>query len=211
MGPGNFSRALSFSQTSRIRWSMNNDDTLYGGEAMTGFFGGTGSDVIDGEAGDDYLVGDQSIGPQPGSADTFVFQQGHGDDTISKFKGADKIGLTAFTNIAGWMQRRDADEEHGLEGESVVQRSAFGARAFPAGGRLAAWPSDRGSATGNRAAEDVAPCRGFRERFFPDARVTETARTDPAGTIADKLPTGSNRDWLGRESRAETIDERSRE
>ena len=80
------------------------NDFLYGGTGNDHIYGGTGSDVIDGGAGNDGMSGDNSIGSGfSGSEDTFVFQQGHGNDTISMFKdGEDKIDLTAFTEITSF-------------------------------------------------------------------------------------------------------------
>ncbi len=79
------------------------NDFLYGGTGKDSIYGGTGSDVIDGGAGNDRMYGDDSIGSGvSGSEDTFVFQQGHGNDTIAFFKdGEDKIDLSAFTEITG--------------------------------------------------------------------------------------------------------------
>ena len=80
------------------------DDFLYGGAGDDRIYGGTGSDTIDGGAGNDQLLGDNSIGSDfSGSADTFVFQQRHGNDTIDLFKnGEDKIDLSAFTEITSF-------------------------------------------------------------------------------------------------------------
>ena len=77
------------------------DDFLYGGAGNDRVYGGTGSDTIDGGEGNDILLGDNSLGRDiSGSEDTFVFQQGHGNDRIELFKnGEDKIDLSAFTEI----------------------------------------------------------------------------------------------------------------
>ena len=57
------------------------DDTIYGGQGVDTLIGGTGSDRLIGGFG----------------ADTFVFEPGHGEDTIRDFAiGVDRIDLTAF-------------------------------------------------------------------------------------------------------------------
>ena len=73
--------------------------------------GEEGDDTIDGGADDDTLWG--------GSGDdTFVFQAGHGNDTIKDFKDVtggenDTIDLTAFTGITAFSQltiNQDGDD-----------------------------------------------------------------------------------------------------
>ena len=78
------------------------DDRLEGGAGDDLLFGEEGNDTIDGGADDDTLRG--------GSGDdTFVFQAGHGTDTIKDFKDVsggenDMIDLTAFTSITAFSQ-----------------------------------------------------------------------------------------------------------
>ena len=58
------------------------------------FTGGDGDDIIEGGTTDDTLTGG-------GGADTFVFDQDSGHDTITDFTvGTDKIDLSAFTDIS---------------------------------------------------------------------------------------------------------------
>ena len=61
-----------------------------GAETLTG---GAGDDTVTGLGGDDTLTGGAG-------ADTFVFEAGHGDDTVTDFTdGEDLIDLSAFTGI----------------------------------------------------------------------------------------------------------------
>ena len=89
-------------------------DTIYGGEGNDWIFGGAGEDTIYGGAGDDTIygggpgdktiyggTGDDRMGGGSGT-DTFVFEAGHGNDTIKSFDwSGDLIDLTAFTGITG--------------------------------------------------------------------------------------------------------------
>ena len=91
------------------------NDELHGGEGRDTLDGGTGNDelrggadddILDGAGGEDIVVGglgndtlwgDRCAGQ---SADTFVFEEGHGDDTIKDFAdGMDRIDLSAFEGI----------------------------------------------------------------------------------------------------------------
>ena len=87
-------------------------------------YGGAGSDTIDGGAGNDYLQGDNYFSPsRPGGYDTFVFEQGHGDDTIRIFEdGVDKLDLTAFTDITSFDDLTITTQDN----EVVIDLSAYG-------------------------------------------------------------------------------------
>ena len=100
------------------------DDYLYGGTGHDQMSGGTGSDTLDGGAGNDYLLGDNSLASdEEGYADTFVFQQGHGQDRIGLFKdGVDKIDLTAFTDITSFGDLTITTQDN----ETVIDLSAYG-------------------------------------------------------------------------------------
>ena len=99
------------------------DDLISGGAGNDFIYGGTGADTIDGGAGNDYMRGDNTLGPGAGFEDTFVFQQGHGDDQIGGFEdGVDKIDLSAFTNITGF----DDLSISVVDGETVIDLTEFG-------------------------------------------------------------------------------------
>ena len=99
------------------------DDLLSGGAGNDLIYGGTGADTIDGGAGNDHMRGDNTLGPEAGYADTFVFQAGHGDDQISGFKdGTDTIDLSSFTNITGFNDLSISV----VDGETVIDLTAFG-------------------------------------------------------------------------------------
>ena len=93
---------------------IDGDDTLYGGEGddtLRGdhgpgtsrtdggddaLYGGAGDDTLDGGTGDDALDGGTGD-------DTFVFEAGHGNDTIKDFTdGEDLIDLSAFVGITSF-------------------------------------------------------------------------------------------------------------
>ncbi len=69
-------------------------DTLYGGAGNDTLEAGTGADLVYGGAGNDII----DLGTNDGAADTFVFQQGHGHDTVTGFEtGIDTIDLSAMS------------------------------------------------------------------------------------------------------------------
>ena len=85
-------------------WGQGGDDTLYGGAGDDTLLGDGGSvaagdtsnDTLDGGAGDDTLTGGWGT-------DTFVFQAGHGDDTITDFfLAGDLIDISQITGITGF-------------------------------------------------------------------------------------------------------------
>ena len=87
------------------------NDTQYGGDQNDRVWGGGGNDELYGDADDDELVGGAGFDTLNGgtgddvltgafNADTFVFEDGHGNDTITDFdalSGAEKIDLSAIT------------------------------------------------------------------------------------------------------------------
>ena len=96
------------------------------------YAGGDGDDTLEGTSRDEIFTGG-------GGADTFVFEPGHGRDTITDFTaGTDKIDLSAFVGITGvrdfwcWQDGDDAviylsHQDGGriiLEGVSVRELSA---------------------------------------------------------------------------------------
>ena len=81
------------------------NDTIFAGEGDDELYGGTGSDILMGEEGDDTIDGGADDDTMWGGSgdDTFVFQAGHGNDTIKDFEdGNDTIDLTAFTAVTGF-------------------------------------------------------------------------------------------------------------
>ena len=69
------------------------DDRLEGGAGHDRLLGEEGNDTLDGGADDDLLWGGRGD-------DTFVFEPGHGNDTIKDFiDGEDTIDVTAFTDV----------------------------------------------------------------------------------------------------------------
>ena len=75
---------------------LGGNDRLEGGAGADALMGEEGNDILDGGADDDVLYG--------GSGDdTFVFEEGHGTDTILDFTdGDDLIDLSALTGITGF-------------------------------------------------------------------------------------------------------------
>lgn len=86
-------------------YGRGGNDHLRGGAEDDALYGGADSDTLRGEAGDDELdggTGDDTLWGGPGQ-DKFVFQSGHGSDTIKDFTdGEDLIDLTALTGITSF-------------------------------------------------------------------------------------------------------------
>ena len=83
-------------------------DRLEGGEGADFLGGGEGDDTLIGGTGNDDLVGD-------GGADTFVFEPGHGNDTIWDFtNGEDTIDLSGFASISGFHDLTITESDDGV-------------------------------------------------------------------------------------------------
>ena len=84
---------------------LGGNDRLLGGEGDDVLEGGAGDDALMGEEGDDTLDGgaDDDVLYGGSGADKFVFQAGHGTDTVLDFTiDDDTIDLSAFTGISGF-------------------------------------------------------------------------------------------------------------
>ena len=84
---------------------LGGNDRLLGGEGDDVLEGGAGDDALMGEEGDDTLDGgaDDDVLYGGSGADKFVFQAGHGTDTVLDFTiDDDTIDLSAFTGITGF-------------------------------------------------------------------------------------------------------------
>uniref|UniRef100_UPI00345BE9E1 calcium-binding protein n=1 Tax=uncultured Roseovarius sp. TaxID=293344 RepID=UPI00345BE9E1 len=87
----------------------NGDDSLEGGEHNDKLRGGAGQDTLDGGAGNDWLKGDNGV-------DTFIFVDGHGNDTIADFNAAnpgEKIDLSAVSGLNDFDQIAMAATQQG--------------------------------------------------------------------------------------------------
>ena len=92
------------------------DDNLYGGPGNDRIAGSHGNNRISGGTGDDRLSGSAD-------ADTFIFQPGHGNDTILDFnRGDDIIRLVGFTSLDSYtdLSIRQQDDD------TVIDLSAHG-------------------------------------------------------------------------------------
>ena len=81
------------------------NDTINGGDGYDRLHGEEGDDSIDGGADGDMLYGGSGDDHLTGGtgADTFVFESGHGTDTVSDFTdGEDMIDLSALTGITAF-------------------------------------------------------------------------------------------------------------
>ncbi|MGC1497070.1 MAG: calcium-binding protein [Sulfitobacter sp.] len=93
------------------------NDTLNGDAGNDRFYGGTGNDLIDGGADNDTINGGAGFDTISGgtgddlvfgrfNADTFVFEDGHGNDTVADFNALnnferiDLSGISAITSLA---------------------------------------------------------------------------------------------------------------
>ncbi|NOD45926.1 MULTISPECIES: fasciclin domain-containing protein [unclassified Ruegeria] len=76
-------------------------DILRGDDGHDKIYGGRGADLIDGGAGDDILIGGRG-------KDTFVMENGGGDDLILDFRaGKDKIDLSGYDGITSYEDIED--------------------------------------------------------------------------------------------------------
>lgn len=123
-GGGGFDRLFGGADSDDL-FGGSDDDALFGeagNDALDGgadddrLYGGQGDDILQGGAGDDYLSGDAGFDTLIGgagndtlrgafNADTFIFEDGFGQDTITDFDVAnayEKISLVAVSGITDW-------------------------------------------------------------------------------------------------------------
>ncbi|WP_176223198.1 calcium-binding protein [Aurantimonas sp. 22II-16-19i] len=96
--------SLTGSDTTVGLYGNAGNDTLLGGTGNNTLEGGDGEDVIRGFAGFDKITGGAGDDTLTGdfNADTFIFANGFGKDTITdfdEFNNSEKINLSAVTNI----------------------------------------------------------------------------------------------------------------
>ena len=89
------------------------NDLIFGGDGMDTVNGGAGFDTIDGGAGDDLLFGRFN-------ADTFVFTDGHGNDTIGDFASRNNFERIDLSGISAINSLADLDLGNANAGEKVA-------------------------------------------------------------------------------------------
>ena len=112
------------SNSTRILGKGGND-RLLGGEGDDMLEGGAGNDALMGEEGDDTLDGGADDDTLYGGSgdDTFVFQAGHGTDTVLDFtNGEDTFDLSSFTGITEFDDLTITDDN----GTAVIDLSSHG-------------------------------------------------------------------------------------
>ena len=119
------------------------NDTLKGGDDRDRFFGGADNDLVFGDAGNDEVFGNGGFDTIDGgtgndrllgnfNADTFVFEDGHGNDTIADFEelnNFEKIDLSAIQGINSLADLNLASNSSGAavqSGSSVVITTSAG-------------------------------------------------------------------------------------
>ena len=95
----------------------NGNDTLYGNDGNDIIKGGNGADSIYGNAGDDKLYGESG-------QNTFIFEQGDGNDTIYMGKGLDSLTIDS-TDISYYRNKNNLVINYGTEADSVTVSNYF--------------------------------------------------------------------------------------
>ena len=94
------------------------DDVLIGDSGDNGLIGFDGNDQLSGNEGDDVMLGLDGD-------DVFVFEAGHGDDSILDFAdGEDKIDLSAF-NLSGFADL-DLSSDTSVPSGTIIDLTAHG-------------------------------------------------------------------------------------
>ena len=132
---------LGETETDRLEGGFGNDvldggrhnDTLFGGENQDILRGGDGSDILNGGSGNDTLDGGAGLDALWGgtgddrltggaNGDTFVFNDGHGSDTITDFDALnpfERLNLAGVSGISGIDQALNAATQIG--GDVLIQ------------------------------------------------------------------------------------------
>ena len=100
---GNNTDSLSGGAGEDVLSGDNGNDMLDGGTGDDILYGGNGDDHLLGGAGDDFLYGGRGDDRLEGGvgADTFVVQQGNGEDIVTDFYAPlDSVGLAAGISLA---------------------------------------------------------------------------------------------------------------
>ena len=104
-------------------FGQNGDDDLNGGTDEDRLFGGDGNDTLQGGADDDFLSGDAGFDTINGgsgndtlqgafNADTFVFEDGFGADTITDFEATNDFERIDFSLVSAIMDFADLVANH---------------------------------------------------------------------------------------------------
>lgn len=113
-------------------FGQTGNDSLYGGDDDDRFFAGEGNDFLDGGAGADVMRGDAGFDTINGgagndtlagnfNADTFVFEDGHGQDIINDFEALNTFEKIDLTGISAISDFTDLSDNHmSQSGSNVV-------------------------------------------------------------------------------------------
>lgn len=104
-------------------FGQEGDDTLEGGNGNDRFFGGIGNDLIMGEADNDTIFADAGFDTLDGgtgndelwgkfNADTFLFSDGHGQDTIKDFDAGNALEKIDLSNVSAITDFADLSANH---------------------------------------------------------------------------------------------------
>ncbi|QFT94722.1 Bifunctional hemolysin/adenylate cyclase precursor [Roseovarius sp. THAF9] len=112
-------------------FGQGDNDRMWGGAGNDRFFGGTGSDFIVGEDGNDTLGGNAGFDTLIGgagddllygdfNADRFVFDTGHGHDTVVGFDALNALEVLDFSDLNMFSATSDVMAQAALVGNNVV-------------------------------------------------------------------------------------------
>lgn len=112
-------------------FGQGGDDTLWGGEGSDRFFGGQGNDILDGGSGNDTIYADAGFDTIIGgigndlmfgsfNADEFVFENGHGDDTVADFDAFNDNEVLDLSDLDGFDDMQDVQDAAAQSGRDVL-------------------------------------------------------------------------------------------